>query len=186
MNNLNSKRGFTLIELVVSIVIIAIGATALSVIMSQSVQNSVNPVINQQAHAIAQSYLEEVLLNPFCDPDISTDCPTFCDATAVAGAATICSACSENTGAAETRLTFDDVCDYVAINDTAGAVDQTGTPIAPAILGAYNINVSLVDAGFTLNGLDADAGEIVRVDVTVTHDDIADLNLVLSSYKANY
>ena len=28
--------------------------------------------------------------------------------------------------------------------------------------------------------------KIVRVDVTVTHDDIADLNLVLSSYKANY
>lgn len=182
----SEDRGFTLIELVISIVIVAIAATALTVFLNQSVQNSVNPVIQQQAHALAQSYLEEVLLNPFCDPDISTDCPTFCDAAAVAGAPTICTVCSENTGLSETRPGFDDVCDYAAINDTGGAVDQTGTPIAPSILGAYNISVNIVDSGITLGGLDADAGEIVRVDVTVTHDDIAALNLTLSAYKANY
>ncbi len=183
---LKFQPGFTLIELVIAIVVIAIGATALTVLINQSTQNSVNPVIHQQAHAVAQSYLEEVLLNSFCDPDISTNCPTFCDAAAVAGAATICTVCSENTGAVETRLTFDDVCDYDAINDTGGAVDQTGNPIVPAILGAYNVNVSVVDSGFLLNGLDSDAGEVLRVDVVVTHDDIASLNLTLSAYKTNF
>lgn len=179
-------HGFTLIELVISIVVLAIGATALLVLINQTTANSVDPIIHQQAHAVAQSYLEEVLLNPFCDPDLSTNCPVFCDAAAVAGAPTICTVCSENTGGFETRSTFDDVCDYDTINDTGGAVDQTGNPIAPAILGAYNINVSIVDTGFLLNGLDSDTGQVVRIDVIVTHDDIATLNLTLSSYKANF
>ncbi len=173
------QPGFTLIELVIAIVVLAIGATALLVLINQTTANSVNPVVHQQAHAIAQSYLEEVLLNPFCDPDLSTDCPTFC-------AVSACGACSENTGGLETRQTFDDICDYAAINDTGGAIDQSGNPIAPAILGAYNINVSVVDTGFLLNGLDADLGQVVRVDVTVTNDDIANLNLTLSSYKTNF
>jgi len=173
------QRGFTLIELVIAIVVLAIGATALLVLINQTTANSINPVIHQQAHAIAQSYLEEVLLNPFCDPDLSTDCPTFCSVSA-------CGACSENTGGLESRLTFDDICDYAAINDTGGAVDQTGNPVTPAILGAYNINVNVVDTGFLLNGLDADLGQVVRVDVTVTNDDIANLNLTMSVYKTNF
>ncbi len=173
------QPGFTLIELVISIVVLAIGATALLVLINQTTANSINPLVNQQAHALAQSYLEEALLNPFCDPDLSSDCPAFCVLSA-------CGACSENTGGLETRSSFDDICDYAAINDTGGAIDQSGNPVAPAVLGAYNISVSVVDSGFLLNGLDADVGQVVRVDVTVTHDDIADLNLVLSAYKTNY
>ncbi len=74
MNN----RGFTLIELVLLIAILGIGLSALTLLMNTTTANSVDPLLRQQAHAVGQSYLEEVLLNSFCDPNLSTSCPTFC------------------------------------------------------------------------------------------------------------
>ena len=84
------------------------------------------------------------------------------------------------------RPNFDDICDYNSINDTSGPLDRAGNPLAPAILGAYNVRVNVVDTGITLNGLNSNNGQVVRVDVTVTNDNLSDLNVTLSGYKANY
>ena len=173
--------GFSLIELIVAIVVLAVGATGMLIQINQAIQHSADPQIFQQANSIARSYLEETLLNSFCDPDVSTNCPTFCSG---ANACTICSA-----GEASRDL-FDDVCDYDSINDTAGAVDQTGTAIAG--LEAYNVNVTVSDAGVTLQGqpstntLDSASGQVLRVDINVTHDNFADLDYTLTGYKANF
>lgn len=174
--------GFTLIELILAIVILSIGVTAFIRLINQTTAGSIDPVIIEQANAIAQSYLEEALLNPFCDPDISTSCPTFCSVD------NMCSVCSSFEGLANRNL-FDDVCDYGNINDN-GAVDQAGNSITG--LEDFNVSVNVVDTGVTLQGspsgntLDSTNGEVVRVDVTVTHDTFQSLNLTLSGYKANY
>lgn len=164
------SRGFTLIELVISIVILSIGVTAFLVLINQTVRHSADPMILEQANAIAQSYLEEVMLNSFCDPDL--DCDTVC----VSNACTVC------TAAEASRDLFDDVCDYDGLVNN-GAIDQNDNPIAG--LGNFNITVNVIDSGI-IGGLNADSGEIVRIDVRVTHDSFQALDLTLSGFRANY
>lgn len=174
-----SKSGFTLIELVISIAILAIGAASFMVLVNQATRHSIDPLVRQQGYALAQSYLEEVLLNPFCDPDVADDCPAECTVSACGSA----SCTAADTGG---RSAFDDICDYDAVSDTSGPVDQNGDPLAPSILGAYNVDVDVIDSGVTLNGLDSDAGRVMRVDVNVTHDDIGELDVTLSGFKTNF
>ena len=175
-------RGFTLIEYIVALVVMALGISAFMTATIAITKHSTDPMLLQQAHAIAQSYLEEVLLNPFCDPDLSTDCPVFCNA------GRVCTSCSENTGGTETRASFDDVCDYAAVSDTAGAKDQSGTAITG--LGDYNISVNVDDGNdgseATLNGLSSLTRQVLRVDVNITHDVVSGINVRFSGYKANY
>ena len=62
-------RGVTLIELVVTITIISIAVTAVvGSLMSHGVQ-SANRMIQQQASAIASSYLEQIVQTPFAGLD---------------------------------------------------------------------------------------------------------------------
>lgn len=182
MRPVNSP-GFTLIELVIAIAVLAIGASAFLVLLDFSTRNSIDPMVRQQAHAIARSYLEEALLNPFCDPDVTGDCPASCTVSPCGSAS--CTSL-EMSGGSPDRPNFDDICDYNSINDTSGPVDRAGNPLSPAVLGAYNVNVSVVDTGISLNGLTSNNGQMVRVDVTVTNDNLSNLNVTLSGYKANY
>ena len=71
-------------------------------------------MIRHQAAAIAEAYLEEILLKPLTDPD------------GVDGEAA--------------RADYDDLDDYDGLSD-AGAHDQFGAPIAG--LGDYNVSVSV-------------------------------------------
>ena len=173
INKVTKISGFTLIELIASLVVLSIGITAFIMLVIQTTHHSADPMIQEQANAIAQSYLEEVLLNPFCDPDLSTDCPTTC----------VASACSSCTAAEASRDLYDDVCDYNGLVNN-GARDQNNNAIAG--LGAFNITVNVRDTGITLGGLDSNSGQVVRIDVNVKHNNFPALNLNLSGYKANY
>lgn len=177
MNNIS--RGFTLIELVISIVILAMGVAAFTQMMNASTVASVDPMIRQQAQAIAQSYLEEVMLNPFCDPNLSTDCPAFCTG------GNICSTCggTASPAPAESRANFDDVCDYNGLSNT-GARNQFDAAIAA--LSSYNVTVTVDDSAVTLGGSSSANGQVVRVDVNVTHASNPNVDVTLSAYRTNY
>lgn len=178
---IKKHSAFTLIELVVAIVVLSIGATAFLTLINQATRKSIDPVIIQQANAIAQSYLEEIMLNPFCDPDLSNDCPAFCSA----GAGNVCTVC---TASEANRSLYDDVCDYSNLTDSAGAVDRNLNPLSG--LGDYNITVTVEDGSVsgpaTLNTLSSSNNEVLRVDVNVTHDNISTLDFTLSGYRANF
>lgn len=108
------QRGVTLVELVVSIVIVAIAASAVLGVLSMTTARSADPMIRHQAAAIAESYLEEILLKPLTDPD------------GIDGEAA--------------RADFDDLDDYDGLSD-AGARDQFGSPVVG--LGDYNVAVTV-------------------------------------------
>jgi MSHA pilin protein MshD len=110
------NRGFTLVELVISLVVISIALGGVLMVMNYTVQHSADPMLQHQAVAIAEAYLEEVLLRSYNDPD--------------------------GTDAGETRSTFDDVEDYDGLND-AVARDQEGTAIAS--LASYSVLVTVDD-----------------------------------------
>ena len=157
------------------LVILSVVGLGMLILMHNTIKSSADPQFIQQANSIARSYLDEVLLRPFCDPDFSTDCPGACMVNA-------CTACGGGEGS---RSLFDDVCDYDGLSDTGGAVDQTGTAIAG--LEAFNVSVS-VDDTVTIGtpALSGGAGQVVLVNVSVSHDDNQAVGVTLSGYRANF
>jgi MSHA pilin protein MshD len=123
------SSGFTLIEVIIAIVVLAAAASGILFSITQNVGKSADPMITQQAIYIAQGYLEEAMLKPYSDPN------------GVAG----CEA---------SRSQYDDVLDYNCVNDTSGALDQFGGTLAG--LGAYNIvmSVTTVNIGVAARRID--------------------------------
>jgi MSHA pilin protein MshD len=130
------ESGATLIELIISIVVIAIAASAVLGVLSATVGRSADAMILSQGVAIAEAYLEEIALKPVADPD------------AVDGEAS--------------RPAFDDVDDYHGLVDS-GARNQFGTPLAP--LAQYTVSVS-VSSSAALPGVPAAAARRIDVRVT--------------------
>lgn len=130
------QRGATLIELVISIVVIAIAASAVLGVLSGSVGRSADAMVLSQGVAIAEAYLEEISLRPFDDPD------------GVDGEAA--------------RPDFDDVDDYDGLVDV-GARDQFGTALPP--LAQYTVTVA-VTASAGLAGVPPADAQRVDVRVT--------------------
>lgn len=168
------KQGFTLIELVIAIVVMTIGASAFLTLVFNITRHSADPMIQQQAYAITQAYMEEILARPFCDPDDAT-CQAGCSS------ATACSSCN---AVEATRDLYDAVCDYDGLADNSGAEDFGGTAISG--LEAYNVNVTVDDSAVTLGGLSSGTGQVVQIEVNVTHDGMTDIDVTLQAFKTNF
>lgn len=140
-------KGFTLIEIIVTMVVLAIASTAILSVFSSTVSSSANPAIQQQAISIAEAYMEEISLKSFDDPN--------------------------GTNAGEsTRADFDNVLDYNSLPDTT-VRDQNNNAI-PA-LNAYNVAVAIANPADPLNGIPA--VDVLRIDITVGHAAISAINL---------
>lgn len=150
-----ANTGATLIELIVSIVILSVAAVGIMMVITNTTMSSANPMIRAQGTAILQAYMEEILSQPLTDP---------------AGSDT------GGAEAGETRATYDDVTDYHGLADTTGARDQQGNLISG--LEGYNVTVAVTDT--TLNGSTAK-----RILVTVTYDGDAGFSLPVASYRLN-
>ena len=152
-------RGFTLVEAILAIVIVGISLASVMAVFVVTTQHSADPMAQEQAQLIAESYLDEILLKKFYDPDTSNVCPA----------------------AAETRANFDNVCDYNGISEAPK--DQYGSAIAG--LSAFNVTVSVTHSGVTLGSIDnASVIRVLRVDVTVTGP--GNTSIALSGYRTNY
>lgn len=161
--------GMTLIELVIAIVVISVALTGVLLVFNQTVRHSADPMVTEQALAIAQSYLEEIMLQPFADPPNTT------------------APCTGTLGPqpGETRATYDDVGDYNGLVDSPPR-DQFGTPMNPGFslidLSRYTVRVTVGCAA--LNGIPATQSK--RIDVTVTASGVPGLNVTLSAYRTAY
>jgi MSHA pilin protein MshD len=107
------QSGVTLIEVVVAIVIVAMAATAILGAMASITMRGAETMVRQQAVEVAESYLEEILLQPVAFPGGAV--PT-------------------------TRATFNDEDQYNGLSDV-GAHDQFGNAIA--FLSGYNVSVAV-------------------------------------------
>ena len=154
------QRGVTLVELAIAIAVMGIALAAAVSVFFVTSRSSADPMIRQQAQLVAEAYLDEILIKRFYDPDTNTVC----------------------TGTAEgSRSAYDNVCDYNGLNEAPR--DQFGTAIAA--LSAYNVQVTVANAGVTLNGVDnTGVVRVLRIDVTVTGPGSA--SVTLSAYRTNY
>jgi MSHA pilin protein MshD len=183
--SLRKSGGVSLIELLVSIVVIGVAVAGVLGALSIASQTSAHPMIQKQALAIAEAFLEEVQLMPFtfCDPDDSqattaqsaTVGPTGCNATVeVIGV--------EGGEARYGPVFFDNVSDYNGYDSNAdvppGIKDVNGAPIAG--IEGYRVAVSV--AGQALHTVVA--GSALLITVTVTGPD--GITVRLDGYRARY
>lgn len=110
------QAGITLIELILAMVIISIAVTGIFSVMNLTISHSADPVVQHQAIAIAEAYLEEIQLQSYSDPD--------------------------GTNVGETRASFDNVDDYNGLSDS-GAHNQLDALLSN--LSSYNVTVAVAD-----------------------------------------
>jgi len=133
-------RGFSLIELIVLIVVLAVGLAGSLLMFSSSVKGSADPNAAKQALAAAEALLEEIQLTAFCNPSGG-------DASATTQA---------------NRQNFDDVSQYNGFA-TTGIYSIDG--VAPITgLDAYNVSVTVTNAA--LSTVPAADSKLITVTVT--------------------
>lgn len=131
-------RGFSLIEVIVLIAVVAVAMVGVLIIFQTSVRSSADPQVQKQALAVAEALLDEILLASY-DP--------------VAGAGT--------------RADFNDVDDYAGYSTAGGIRDIQGNAVAGLeaydITAVTVTVVTLTDTGAVL----APVNEAKRITVTV-------------------
>lgn len=117
-------RGFTLIELVIFIVVVAAGVAGILSVYTNTVKSSADTLVRKQTLAIAESLLEEILLKEYANPS------------------------GGYSGAS--RAQFDDVDDFNGYTNSA-IVDAAGNAIAG--LSAYSVSPAVAVSTVTLSGV---------------------------------
>jgi len=151
--SLHKQRGVTLVEIVITIVVLSVGVSGILNVMWQTTTYSADPMQRQQALNIAQAYMEEILAKPFLDPSIVQAKPPVVPCTALDAP----------------RTAYDDICDYTQIS-TQVPTDVTGTAIAG--LNGYNVELRFNNTspalGPAANQLTVADNQLIRVEVEVT------------------
>lgn len=168
------QSAFTLLEVLITIIVIGIAATAIMGVFISTVKSSADPLIQHQAIAIAEAYMEEIQLKQFCNdpaPPMLNPPPKAVPA------------CPTETGGiegTETRATFNDVQDYDDPSVDGVVRDQNGTAIGA--LSQYSVNVNITAAA--LGSITLASGDALRIDISVGHPAINPISL--SSFRTNY
>jgi len=157
------EAGLTLIELIVVMIVISVALVGVMSVINYTTRHSADPVLRHQAIAIAEAYMEEIVLKAFLDPDTGDICPA----------------------AESRRYLYDNICDYNGLDDEGARNPiKPDTPIEGLKKYDVKVNISrqkITDTGFVSDNSSDDA---LRIDVTVI--DPAGESLTLSGYRANY
>lgn len=171
------QRGLSLIELVMFVAIVGMSIAGILVVYNTAIRSSADPMVRKQAVAIAESLLNEVLMQPFtwCDPQDAANDPNNSPTSGASCTGGVGNSQDKNGStlgpqpATESRFSstdpFDNVADYNGYSMSSGiySMDNGSTPVAG--LSAYSATVTVSRAG-TVFGLAA--GAVLRVDVLVT------------------
>ncbi len=162
----NRQSGISLIELVIFMVIVGVALAGIVSAINYNVQHSADAVVKKQALAIAESMLEEVILQNFSNP--------------VAGFTP-----SASPPPIAERNQFDDVGDYNGYTSSGVySIDNLTTPVVG--LNSYTVNVSVVpsDLGPVVGLITSASGAALRIRVTVTGP--LNTTVLLDGYRTNY
>ncbi len=152
-----ASRGFSLVEVVVSIVVLSGGLSLILLPMITATRGSADPIAAKQSLAVAESLMDEILSKDFANPSGG-----------FSGAATQAN-----------RPLFDDVSDYDGFSLTGV---QTVDGIAVSALSAYTVSVTVAVATAATIGI-ATVADVKIVTVSVGG---PGQSASLTGYRANY
>lgn len=157
--------GATLVELVITIVIIGVAVAGVAGAFATIVGRSADPLDQSRAVALAQLYMDEILTKPFDQNTPAGGIPPYSGG------------CSIGAESGETRATFNDVDDYHGINQ-----EQPTSPLGLLTgYGSFRVSVTVACAGTEL-GLAAAAAK--RVALTIVTPSAQ--SYVFSAYRVNF
>ena len=167
-----SQSGFTLIEMVITIVVISIALSAMLGAFSGAMSHSADPLWQNKTIKLAQLYLDEILSKRFDENSPVGGVP--------ANASTSCA--SIGADAAEVRATYDDVDDFHNMTNLRpvganGALDVSYDNYLIAV------EVACDDVGGAVNSSGSDI-HAKRIKVSVTPP--GQSTMVFYAYKGNY
>jgi len=164
-NARHNYSGFTLIEVVLTIVVLSVGIAGILSVMIQTTTYSGDPLQRQQAINVAQSYMEEIISRPFYDPDLMPLAPPDAPCT------------QQESG----RANFDDICDYQGLHDdNPKNINDDDILNNDGDVLPYTVDVDVVttDLGPDLSAatpssdqLDATNNQAMKITITVTPPD---------------
>ncbi len=131
-----NQQGLTLIELIVVMIVISVALVGVMSVINYTTRHSADPVLRHQAIAIAEAYMEEIVLKDFTNPAggySGTD-----------------------------RNQFDDVSDYHNVTDV-GARNQNGQAITR--LENYQVSITVTPENYGPAGNQV-GGLRIDIDVT--------------------
>jgi MSHA pilin protein MshD len=166
------SNGYSLIELIVTIVVTSIVMVIFYTVFAPNQQRSVSPVIQVKAAELGQAYLEEISLKRF-DESSPIGNALRCNDTP----SLLCGAIATEEGAANRSL-FDDVDDYNGLSDSP-AQDALGNNRVG--FNNFTVNVSVSYAG-TDFGLSLQDLKLIQVTVISPQGN----NFIFSQYRGNY
>jgi len=154
------RRGFSLVEVIVFIMIVSIALAGVLSVMDLTTQRSADPLVRKQAIAVAESMLEEVALHDFAVTSGSV-APTQAN-----------------------RQLFDDIGDYN--NFTTSGIYPVDSAVPIPGLAGYSVAVSVVSADLGPAGsvITADSNQAKLITVTVNGPD--GVSVVLAGYRTAY
>ena len=169
MTNLKKEQsGVTLIELIVSIVIISIALGGILLLFVGTMKTSADPMVRAQGLAIAQSYMDEIMMQaylPVANPVVNATCS------------------DGDPPEKSNRATYNDVEDYHNLSDT-GAHDQNGCLID--LLAGYAVSVQVISScTVALCGAQMNAVNAKKITVTVSHPP-TNFSIPISAYRTGY
>lgn len=161
-----AHRGFSLLEVLAAVVVMGLVFAGFVSTYGTVMKHGSDAQLHGQAVAVAASYLDEILAQPYRDPDDGALCGT----------------------PESSRAAFDDVCDYDALpqNGCSGAsgacpvpgscaCDSSGVPIDG--LKAFGVSVTVTPA--SLSGASG-----LQVRVHVEHDGLTGNGISLFAFRA--
>jgi MSHA pilin protein MshD len=153
------QAGLTLIELVVAIVVIGIGATAILLMLAEGYRGSPDPQLRIKAVELAQSYMDEIFTKRW-------------DETTPPGGGGIPGDSCCGPDGSETRSSFDDVDDYHGLvegqgcSPPAGSLQNADGQPRSGRYGGFCVAVTVTAGVGGDLGIAAANAKRIRVDVT--------------------
>ena len=175
--NANKQRGVTLVELVISIVVLSIAMVALMNAFSVSMSSSGDPLWRNKTLKLAQLYLDEILAKRYDENTPLGGLPFVVSPS--------CSGLGPDSGEAN-RADFDDVDDY---HDPVAKVPVSLTGSLDASYDNYTVAITVeCDDNTVVGALDSagsiSAAQAKKISVTITPPNQPSLTFAV--YKGNF
>ena len=154
-----SAKGFSLIELIITIVVLGIALSALTASLFNGIGRNADPLWQSKATQLSQSYLDEILSMRYQE-------------NSPLGGGSIGSCAVTGSDAGETsRSLYDDVDDYDGLSETAVFLDSTAT----SNYSGYTVNIAVTCDDVAINS------KLIAVTITSP----ANQNLVFSVIRGD-
>jgi len=173
-------KGFTLIELIIGIVMLAIALSIITALIAPQAQKSAEPIIALRASELGQSLMNEIQSKSF--DEHSDRSPPFKRCGEISLGAEACTAPTDlGADNSETRTSYNDVDDYIALSNQP-ITDSLGEVLAQ--YSDFNVAIDVeYDSDFN-ESTNNDGTTFKRITIEVT----SSLGEVygFSAYKGNY